>query len=417
MNSLFSYSRPHVIEVPFVKAVFGGEEFGLSSEFNSSTKVRRSDMIVSLGVSKYGSGAVNTYTLNMRYVIGKDQDPNYVDLALSKAFDRKIYFTYGDLSQPDYSYKNEEAIITSVVPNVNYKANTIDYTITATSSVALSSAIKRSFEAVTDKPSRKIIEVLYRSDLGLLDLLPGMADKEKVLANGWIPDSDKEVQISEKIDISPMDYILYLVSLMKGETGCYYFLKIMDSIDQSLPHFEIVSTDSKGEGQRLNIDIGFPGSVPVFNFSVSENSSTSLLVDYQDKIDKSFTKDYSFRGDLVSTNYYPSDLINGAYSADLKNWWDKMKSFPISASITTPGLYAPAEIVKSVYLNIYFFGKKYWHSGEYLIISQTDSISMAGFRTTLGLMKIGGDKDVQGQNISDNQYGGRSLSRNTVFRS
>jgi hypothetical protein len=139
----------------------------------------------------------------------------------------------------------------------------------------------------------------------------------------------------------------------------------------------------------LTIDIGYPGSIPVFNFEVTENSSTALLVEYRGKLDSGVIKDYSFRGDLISKNYYSSETIDGDYSVNRKNWWDKMMTFPLNASLTTQGLFVPPEIIKSVYLNINFFGKKYWHSGEYMIMSQTDSISESGFRTTLGLMRIG----------------------------
>lgn len=389
MNTLFSISRPHRIEVPFIKATFGGVDFGFSSKKNPVTGVIGSNFIKSLNVEKYGSGAVNTYTLVMKYVIEPDDDPNFVDMVISKATDRKIFFTYGDISQPEYSYKNEEAIITSIVPQVDYKNNTITYTIKATSSTTLSYAVKRTFAATTGQPSQEIIKILYNNDYGLLDLLPGMRDKEKVLAKGWIPTGDKVVSISEKKDMAPMDYILYLVSLMVGSNNCYYFLKVMDQRDQEQPHFEIVSTEQKSKSQMLTIDVGYPGSVTVFNFEVSENSSTPLLVEYRDKIDSGLLKDYSFRGDLISKNYYSSETVNGDYSTNLRNWWNKMKSFPLTATLITQGIYVPAEIIQSIYINTYFFGKKYWHSGEYLIMSQNDSISEAGYRTTLGLMRIG----------------------------
>ena len=100
----------------------------------------------------------------MKYVISKDADPNFVDLAISRAVDRKIYFTYGDLSQPKYSYKDEEAIITSIVPQVDYKNNTINYTIKATSATSLSYSIKRTFISKTAQPSQEIMRVLYNND-------------------------------------------------------------------------------------------------------------------------------------------------------------------------------------------------------------------------------------------------------------
>ena len=108
----------------------------------------------------------------MKYVITPESDPNYVDMVLSKAIDRKISFTYGDISQPEYSYKDEQGIITNVVPRVDYKKNTIDYTITATSSTTLSYSQKVNFDYLIDQPSSQLLRVLYDTSYGLLDLLP-----------------------------------------------------------------------------------------------------------------------------------------------------------------------------------------------------------------------------------------------------
>lgn len=389
-NVLRPISQAHKIQVPFVSAEFGGAEFGLMTrKKNPITGVINSDFITSLTVQKYGSGAVNQYDLQMVYVITPECDPNYVDMIISRASDREIYFTYGDLSEPKYSYKKEKGIITGIVPNIDYKKNTITYNIKATSSTNLNYALKKNFEATTMKPSLKILEVLYNSGNGIIDLLSGMANRDEVLANGWIPQNDQVVRISEKKNIAPLDYILYLVSLMKGTGGEYYFLKVFDSIDsQKVPHFEIVSTKSKERGKRLSITVGYPGSIPVYDLKVNQSSSTALLVDYKDKIEPGLHQDYGFRGDLITQNYYSSEVVDGNPSQNMKNWWEKMLSFPISANLTTDGLYLPAEIVQSINLDMYFFGKRYNHSGEFLIMDQTDQINMSGYRTSLGLLRI-----------------------------
>ena len=390
MNTLTPISSPHRIEVPFIKASFGGVDFGLTDRYNGVTGVRQADFITRLNVKKYGSGAVNQYTLTMVYLIDENSDPNYVDMVLSKATNREIYFTYGDMSQPEYSYKNEKGIITNVVPNVDYKNNKITYTITATSSTTLSYAVKKkTFPAKTAQPSQEIIRIVKDSSYGIKQLLPGMADITEVLKNGWIPQDDMPIQIAEKKDISPMDYILYLVSLMRGRSGNFYFLKIFDSIDGSSPHFEIVSTTRKGKEQMLTITVGYPGSIPVHNLTITQDSSTALLVEYRDSLEQPVYQDYSFRGDLVKKDFYSVQTNKGTPSANAKNWWDKMISFPISATLVTEGLYVPAEIVQSIYLDIFFFGKRYNHSGEYLIMEQEDDISASGFRTTLQLLRVG----------------------------
>ena len=390
MNTLLPLSMPHKIEVPFVKAVFGGVEFGLTDQKNPVTGVISSNFITSLVVEKYGSGAVNTYTLTMVFVITPEVDPNYVDMVISGASDRNITFTYGDLSQPEYSYKNEKAIITSIVPNVDYKNAKITYTITATSSTTLNYTIKKTFSARVAQPSQVIIEVLYDTSNGILEILPGMLNKDEVLSKGWIPQNDIPVQIAEKKNISPIDYILYLVSLMKGTSGEFYTFRIFDALnEQQIPHFEIISTSHKGQSQMMTIQIGFPSSIPVYDFSVNQDSSIALLVDYRDNLESGLFQDFSFNGDLVTKDYYTSQVNNGNPSENMKNWWDKMVSFPLKASLTTPGLYVPADIVQSVYLDIVFFGKRYNHTGEYLIMEQKDQITAQGYRTTLSLLRIG----------------------------
>ena len=203
-TTLQPLSRANQIIVPFAKVKFGGETFGLTDKRNGVTGVLQSDFITGLEVEKFGSGAVNKYTLNMKYVITPESDPNYVDMVLSKAIDRKISFTYGDISQPEYSYKDEQGIITNVVPRVDYKKNTIDYTITATSSTTLSYSRKVNFDRLIDQPSSQLLRILYDTSYGLLDLLPGMLNKDEVLAKGWIPRNDKRVKInSKRTDIFP----------------------------------------------------------------------------------------------------------------------------------------------------------------------------------------------------------------------
>lgn len=391
MNTLLPLSMPHKIEVPFVKAVFGGVEFGLTDQKNPVTGVISSNFITSLVVEKYGSGAVNTYTLTMVFVITPEVDPNYIDRVISKASDRNITFTYGDLSQPEYSYKNEKAIITNIVPNVDYKNAKITYTITATSSTTLNYTIKKTFSARVAQPSQVILEeVLYDTSNGILEILPGMLNKDEVLSKGWIPREDVPVQIAEKKNISPIDYILYLVSLMRGTSGEFYTFRIFDTLnEQQIPHFEIISTTHKSSSQMMTIQIGFPGSIPVYDFSVNQDSSIALLVDYRDNLESGLFQDFSFNGDLITKDYYTSQVNNGNPSENAKNWWDKMVSFPLKASLTTQGLYVPADIVQSVYLDIVFFGRRYNHTGEYLIMEQKDQITAQGYRTTLSLLRIG----------------------------
>lgn len=386
-------------------ATFGGMTFGFTGSQGSVAKTYKgvipSDYITSLSIDKYGSGAVNQYTLTLTYVIIEGSDPNYIDEIISKNVSREIEFTYGDLTQPEYSYQKEQGIITKIVPSVDYKNNKITYTITATSSVALSYANKTNYPQMkSTSPSQVILDLLFNTSWayyaeGLRDLFPGMTSKDYVTMKGWIPNSGiKSVDIAEKTNIAPFDYILYLVSLMKDSSNNFYNLKIFDSRfdpDDPLvgPHFEIQSTASKTKSQMMTITVGYPGSIPVYSLDITEDSSRALLVEYSEENESGVMEDYNLNGDLVRKDFYSRESNNGVPSANAKNWWEKMLSFPIKATLTTDGLYVPADLIQSIYLEIYFFGKKYNQSGEYIITAQKDEISASGFRTTLSLLRTG----------------------------
>ena len=138
----------------------------------------------------------------------------------------------------------------------------------------------------------------------------------------------------------------------------------------------------------ISIPIGYPGSLPIYDFQVTQDTSIALMVEYRDKMEKGIYQDYSFRGDLITRDYYSAQVVDGNPSVNLRNWWDKMLRFPLNATLVTEGLYLPAEVIQSVYLDVFFFGKRYNHSGEYLITGQKDSISASGYKTSLSLLRI-----------------------------
>ena len=73
---------------------------------------RYPNYIKSLEITKV-NGKVNTYILNLVYPITQFDDPNYFEKVLSSVSGtRRIEFTYGDASMPNYIYKNEVGIIT-----------------------------------------------------------------------------------------------------------------------------------------------------------------------------------------------------------------------------------------------------------------------------------------------------------------
>ena len=67
-----------------------------------------------------------------------------------------------------------------------------------------------------------------------------------------------------------------------------------------------------------------------------------------------------------------------------------MTEFPIKAVIDFKGLVRPTLLVSYVELDVRFFGRPHVTSGVYIITKQTDNISMAGYKTTLELQRIGG---------------------------
>jgi hypothetical protein len=385
-----------LVAAPFVTCSFGGETFGLSNRMNPITGVRDINYITSLVVDKKASGTVNTYQLSMTYTIEPGSDPNYIDYIISKSLDRKIVFTYGDMSQPEYSYVKEQAIITNIVPTVSISSNSIQYTISATSSVALSYAISRPFQKRSNvKPSDLILEVLYANNSGLLKLFTGMRDKQQVLAKGWIARNDIPVHIEAILDKSPLEYIRILVSKMRAADGSFFAMIIHDEPDNTDgPYFEIVNSNlyqGQGNTYSLDIDVGYPGKVPVFSFSASQNTSLALITAYQDKMDRGRIIDINDDGSLLTTSTPSLAIRNGAASTELYNWWRAMTSYPITASLSTRGLIKPSILCDYIRINVLFFGQKYNYSGLYMVTGQKDTINAQGYRTDLTLTRVKGD--------------------------
>jgi hypothetical protein len=147
------------------------------------------------------------------YPVTQTSDPNFFEKVLSSVSKtRKIIFSYGDMSMPAYIYRNEEAIITKVKQNFNIKGGgEISYTINAVSSAALSSGGSWTFQGRKAKPSEIIKQLVKDTKYGLRDLFTGMNASN---LDNLIAGDDKEVTLGSKRNISPIDYISYLVSCM-----------------------------------------------------------------------------------------------------------------------------------------------------------------------------------------------------------
>jgi hypothetical protein len=381
-----------LIETPYMRVWIGDVMFGVTNKFYAhDTTTRAITSVTSLSIKRSASGTVNSYTAVLEYPVTPGSDPNYIDYIISNNPQRKIMFEYGDLSQPAFSYKKEEAIITSVSPSFSLSGSSISYTINAVSSSALAYTLRGNFEADKRRPSTCIIALF---NLYLKPLFPGMLNKKSELLSGFIPtNEDKIVDIDGKQDINVLDYLRYLVSLMQNANGDFYSLLFSDTFDETAagPYFKVINSGTTTTAGLLEIDVGYPGSTPVFNFSISEPTSYALITELQEKVSENTIVNINVFGE-PETSSTPSMLISGGQaSSQLTAWWKKMTAFPINATLSTRGLIVPALLCQNLKINILFYGQRYHYSGIYMVTGQDDSISSSGYRTTLTLIRVKGE--------------------------
>jgi hypothetical protein len=415
------------VQAPWVKVSIGNYTFGVFSKTESRQKdengfyytqanVQYPNYIQRLEITKI-NGQVNQYTLSLIYPVTQTSDPNFFEKVLSSVSKtRKIVFSYGDMSMPSYIYRNEEAIITKVKQNFNIKGGgEITYTINAVSSAALSSGGSWTFSGRKAKPSDIIKQVVKDTKYGLRNLFTGMnASNIDMLIAG----DDKEVTLGPKRNISPIDYISYLVSCMipasfttpQWAATDIYILTMYDdtTYDQNITadlgisgsYFKVERVSYKtNQSDAFQIDIGFgnTGTI-VTDFSVTDDENYSLLYEYNANLD---TDPYVTRiGDDGQTYSVYAPTVTSKNDKFITRpeditWWTKMTKYPIKASITVQGLLRPAVLMSHVRLNvIYPGGRKHISSGLYLVTQQRDVIDGSGYRTTLSLAKISGDDSV-----------------------
>jgi hypothetical protein len=415
------------VQAPWVKVSIGNYTFGVFSKTESrhkddegfyytNLKVQYPNYVQRLEITKI-NGQVNQYTLSLTYPVTQTSDPNFIEKVLSSVSKtRKIVFSYGDMSMPAYIYKNEEAIITKVKQNFNIKSGgEIAYTINAVSSAALSSGGSWTFQGRKAKPSEIIKQLVKDTKYGLRDLFTGMNSSNLDML---IAGDDKEVTLTPKRNISPIDYISYLVSCMvpasittsQWASSDIYILTMHDdaTYDQrAISDLEIQGSYFKVErvsyktnqSDAFQIDIGFgnTGTI-VTDFSVTDDENYALLYEYNTQLD---TDPYVTRIDNNGQTYsiYAPTVTskNDRFITRPEDitWWTKMTKYPIKASITVQGLLRPAILMSHVRLNvIYPGGRKHVSSGLYLVTQQRDVIDGNGYRTTLSLAKISGDDSV-----------------------
>lgn len=394
-------SAPNFVQTPVVRVKIGEYEFGVFKKDGKGYK-QYPNYIQSLEITKI-NGQVNTYSLTLNYPITEYSDPNFFEKVFSSvSVSRAIEFTYGDATSPSFLYKKESAIITRVKSNFQLESSTIVYTVSAVSQISLGLSGGYSFPAGNKKPSDEILRILQDPFYGLQELFSGMRNITKVKDAGLIPQNDVSKSIEKKDNISVIEYLEYLVSLMTPgagdkSSGSIYILAFVDDPSGEFDgsYFKITQVDSKIEHpEAYQIDIGYPGTNYVFNFNVDNDENYSIYYDYQNKLHpQEYVSRINQDGDYEEV-YAPTISSNNAghsTNEDDKNWWAKVTQYPIKASITIKGLLRPAMLMTYVRLNIILFGKKHINSGLYIITKQVDKVDGNGYQTTLNMTKIAGE--------------------------
>lgn len=393
-------TSPIFVQTPVVKIIIGDYEFGVYDKNNKGFQ-KYPNYIQSLEITKI-NGKVNIYTAVFNYPINEFSDPNYFEKVFSSVSEsRKIEFTYGDASAPNFMYKNESGIITKVKSNFQLDSSSIIYTVSAVSNAALGLSGSYTFPPKGfKKPSLVFREILQDAKYGLQDLFGGMKNMTKVDMYGLIPSTDKAVNIEGKDNMSVLEYLMYLVSLMTGG-GSKKSIYILTFEDDTSGVFDgsfmrILEVDSAIQHpEAYQLDIGYPGSNYVYNFSVENDENYSIFYNYQSKLHpQEYVTRINQNGDyeeiyapVISSNNPSHDT-----EEDEKTWWAKVTNFPIKASLTIKGLLRPAILMNYVRLNIIMFGQKHINSGLYVITKQVDTVNADGYKTVLNLTRISGDE-------------------------
>ena len=406
-------SYPSLVEAPFVILKVGDYSFGTyekSGKLSSKLNVQYPNFIEGMQVQKV-NGTVNQYTIRLVYQIEAGNDPNFVDKIFSKVGYGLVYISYGDWMCPTFIYSEEEALITNVKSEVDFSSSRITYTVSCTSnSIALASTLFN-FPMRKAKPSDVILEMLKDNQYGLKTLFTGMTNMTRVMSKGLIATNDKVVEIPSKEGMDPLSYLNYLVTCMSSTTNgkddilknSTYYLTVHDDIRSELggPYFTI--TEVKSQTKTLStfdtyeVDVGFPSENLVTRFNIVDNNSWALLYNYASEINKQqhvYSIDSS--GKIV-TRYSPNittstkDFIT---TEAQKTWWTNMTQFPITATLEIKGLLRPSMLMSYVRVNAMFYGQRHISSGLYIITKQIDDIGKNGYKTTLTLVRIGGDNDV-----------------------
>lgn len=412
------------VQVPYIKVTIGKYVFGVfSKESKNENNLKQFEIeypnyIQSLNITKI-NGKVNQYTLAIKYPVTQFDDPNFFEKVFSSVSNtRKIVFSYGDTSMPNFLYREEEAMITKISQTFDIVNSVISYTVSAISSSTLAQSGSYTFiNNKPVKPSDEIKRLFKDTRFGLRDLFTGMTEKN---LDKFIAGDDAFVTIDSKTNISVLDYITYLVGCMIPASGNIntniskdiYILTIhddtvydrlfqnhnmLDGEEITGPYFQVTKTSyAQARTDAYTIDIGYNTSTIVTSFSLENQENYSLYYDYQQKLSNNnkYTRRINNQG-LWEDVFAPATTSNNTtYKTRPEDiqWYTKITKYPINASITIQGLLRPATLMQYIRLNTIFpGGHKHISSGLYIVTKQVDTIDSNGYRTQLSLTKISGD--------------------------
>lgn len=397
-------STTSLVQTPVITVKIGDYEFGKYTKINGYSKYP--NYIDSLQVTKI-NGQVNTYSLVLIYPITEYNDPNYFEKVFSSvSTSRRIEFNYGDMSQKNFMYKKEVAIITNVKSQFMMDSAKIQYTVEAVSQGSLAGTGTYTFPAQKGvKPSDIIYDILSDSKYGLQDLFPGMRNITLCKSKGLIASNDLKINLVSKVNVSVLDYLQYLVDNMMSVPNngiakkSFYIMKFVDDMTDEFggSYFKIVEVDVKKEHpEAYELEVGYPNANCVFGYEVENSENYSIFYDYQTKLNpQEYISRINPAGEYEEV--YAPILSSGNSSFKTqeqdKSWWTKISQFPIKASINIKGLLRPAILMSYVRLYVYFYGRKHINSGLYIVSKQVDTINSSGFSTKIDLIKISNDDD------------------------
>ena len=414
MRSYSLVSAQNRVESPFIIVQVGKYTFGHCAFKEDKQKLKT---VFSIDYPNYmeglsivkTNGAINTYTLTMVYAITENDDPNMLEKVFSSVSKgRMITLKYGDWEQPDYIYRDEEALITKVTSDIDFQSSKIKYIINCTSSaLALKSGIFP-FPAKPAKPSDEIIKLLEDKQYGLLSVFKGMQNSSKNSFEGFIERDDQVVQLEEKRGVSAFDYLGYLVHCMvslndssNGIKKSNYFWAVYDDINNEYggPYFRVrkvtASTQYNISYDTYEVNVGYPSGEYITSFTIKNDSSWSILYDYSKEVGQSSYQHTIGNDGSIQTTHSPiisSKTLSESETA--RTWWSQMTQFPVQATLVIKGLLRPSMLMSYVKVNSYFYGHKHVSSGLYIITRQEDRIDGMGYKTTLSLTRVSGDTNM-----------------------